>query len=142
MKRKIFSLVVALCLFLPILCSCNIFGNSGNQGNNDGSYTIVYGSDEVSKDIANKIRNALSDGLTVNLVPSSENKKGAEIVIGPTNRDISSKAYKNLDKIDVSSDTELRYLIYSDGKNVAIAYDVDKFETNAAAMTVLDIFLE
>ena len=139
MIKRILAFGIALCLCLPLLFAC---GGGNNNDVQNGNYTIVYGTDELSKNIASEIRDAFSKDLNVGFSPSSEEKKNLEIVVGSTNREISSKAYKNLERIDTNSDTELRYLIYSDGKSVAIAYDVDIFETNAAAMTALEIFLK
>lgn len=146
MKKRIVLLTLVMLVFMTSLVSCKLFGDKNDEveGNptNESYYTIVYGDNDLSKVLAEQIRDTIQNKDKITLTSSSEAKKALEIVVGKTDRTISVTAYKKLEKIDTIYDTELRYLIYSDGKNVAIAYDVDKYDTRAAANTVLEAFLE
>ena len=54
---------------------------------------------------------------------ANEKKKPHEIVLGNTDREVSKRAYSELEKIEKYPTEGGRYLIYSDGSSVAIAYD-------------------
>lgn len=64
-----------------------------------------------------------------------------ELVIGKTNRPISSEAYKQLARIEKQSDCDTKYVIYSDGSSVAIAFENDKFDLELALNKSLEKFL-
>ncbi len=48
-----------------------------------------------------------------------------EIVFGDSDRDISRSAVMRLNRIEKNLDTDVRYLIYSDGRSIAVVYDKD-----------------
>lgn len=49
-----------------------------------------------------------------------------ELIIGKSDREISKTAYDRLERMDLNDDGDLRFLIYSNGSSVAIAYDEDR----------------
>lgn len=90
----------------------------------DGA-TLVADGDSVSEENLNKLKEHLSKktGKFVAVKDSATLSTGAEIVLGRSEREISKKAYTQLERLDLKKETEVRFIIYSDGKSVAIAYD-------------------
>ncbi len=75
---------------------------------------------------------------TPGVFDDTKDESDHEIVVGETNRQISKKAYELLRALE-HREGELSYLIYSNGRSVAIAYDNDIFGSNYAARFAADI---
>lgn len=133
-SRLLYVLLITL-LALTLFSSCDGFfaydaGQSGEQG-------LIYDSDtELSFIIDPALRGetvmSLWDriGLLADISPKilddSSEQSEHEIVIGRVDRPIAIEAYTELMKIN-AEDGKLRYLIYSDGSSVAIAFDDDDY---------------
>ena len=140
MRRKLWIFALIICLCIPSIFSCK---KKENSGKNDSSvYTIVYENTKLGLDVAESIKDELTSICDVSIVDANAQKKEREIVVGKTDRAISQRAYACLEKINIESETEHRYVIYSDGTNVAIAYDFDSYDVGAAAKSALDIFIK
>lgn len=141
MKKRIFAALVIMLFSLIAFCACTPESESGT----DGSYTsegmlyypgstlhIIYSEKEVEKylpDLQNDIRDNLTTALRVRT--DAESKIEHELVIGHADRQVSKDAYVMLSRID-KKDTDAAYVIYSDGKSVAIAYENDPFDLSLA----------
>ncbi len=88
---------------------------------------FVFDSDALTEDDINRIIMAfIEEGISIE--PRSVDAEPAEheIVIGNVGREVSDTAYDQLDRIEVSSDVDLRYLVYSNGSSIALAYEEDR----------------
>ena len=164
--KRITAMLMVLALTLFTFAACNIGGsdNDGNIGNggDDGGSSgpsaseikdVIFSIDVHPTVICNStegISDAISDlqmavfGVTYRtptIADDSSAKGEHEIVVGRTSRPISEVAYRLLERLDVESD-EVSYLIYSDGSSIAIAYDVDRYHTLAAAVRAVEYFDE
>lgn len=127
-------------LMLAVFClgACN-FGNGGTPGTGGGEElpdNFIYGAGSElyivsDEQIPAHYISPLSSELfyyevDVRTVGADSEVMPHELVIGRTDRAISKTAYDRLERIDLNEDGDLRFLIYSDGSSVAIAYDEDK----------------
>ena len=148
MMKKFLSVVFTSCILLITLLACTP-EDSGEGGNRSSgvifdkstSLAVVYEEDMGAYTIANKICNEISGRVRVELARASAAEAEHEIVVGKTDREVSVEAYEQLERIDVRGATESRFLIYSDGSSVAIAYDVDEYSTGAAGTSVMNHFI-
>ncbi|MBQ8583587.1 MAG: hypothetical protein IJ488_03140 [Clostridia bacterium] len=161
MKKRFFIITLILSLSIALLFSCKV-GDSGSSdasdsgssgGNTDGgldsagtadgiiAYTVVYEVNNLAYSIADDIKDSLPNKSDTKLLAATEEETEYEIVVGRTERDISARAYRRLERIIPESPSESRFVIYSDGKSVALAYDVDGYGTEAAARYALDLFV-
>ena len=107
------------------------------------SLGIVYAEEQVEaylNDLYYEIADNLSKPPVIRRDTESEVGQH-ELVIGKTNRPISIEAYKQLDRIEKQSDCDAKYVIYSDGSSVAIAFENDKFDLELALDKSLEKFL-
>ncbi len=149
MKKRLVLSVLILITIVFAFTSCDFSklipgGNAGGDGGQDQQreenfifdskselYLIV---DDYAKD-SSKIYNILDvinghkdpDAIAQVADDSTEQKKH-EIVFGKTDRDITKSATRRLDRLITNLDTDVRYVIYSDGKNLAVVYDEDDEE--------------
>ncbi len=65
-----------------------------------------------------------SDAMSIYTNDSSAPNKH-EIIIGNTERELSKTAMRRLNRLDTNTDTDVRYVIYSDGYSIAVVYDED-----------------
>ena len=65
-----------------------------------------------------------------------------EIVLGRTNRAISETAYELLARVENENENYIGFLIYSDGSSVALAYEEDRYLTDASVEAMIDCFIE
>lgn len=63
------------------------------------------------------------------------------VYIGEGSAPVSAKAYDLLSSVQKKSD-EVRYLVYSDGESVGVAYDEDKYEASAAGVKAVYCIVE
>jgi hypothetical protein len=88
----------------------------------------------VSFEYVNAISDAIEakTGVAPKLVAPDSEQHEHEITIGNTDKEISKKAYKRLERymLDDGDDPKnfSRYVIYSDGSSIAIAYDDDEYD--------------
>ena len=158
MKKRIVAVLLLVMLCLTALFSCKDGDDSGdgagggssdvsgdgNGGSASGSsinYTVIYEVNDLAYFLADDIRDSLPDKKDVGFAAATEAEGEYEIVVGKTSRDVSVRAYRRLERITVESPSESRFVVYSDGKSVALAYDVDEYGTEAAARSALDAFV-
>lgn len=159
--KKLLLLMLALMLSLTLAVSCGDDGGDSSQGGGDtsgggsgdtsgggdatgnGSFdglfgkgcrvNIIYNDEENAKSSANKLYSAI---YTATGVSPSENGTGeydVSVILGESTHPASVAAYRRLSRLQKTSDDFLAYVVYSDGENFAIAYDID--ERHAAALT-------
>ena len=137
MKKKFLLFLAVLVLIATALCACK-----GKQNNGEGGGTIyapgtqVYIS--VSSDVDYEYVNAIMDavkahtGVLPQLIAPNSEPREHEITVGNVGREISNTAYKKLDRYlfadDENPEDFSRYLLYSDGSSIGIAYDEDEYD--------------
>ena len=152
MKNKLILsvLLIFICLFSVVSCGGNNDLDGDQEETPSGEYiytegsslTIVYNAGSVSTENLDKLINAVaikSPGYkTVNDgAPAAEH----EIILGRSDREISVKAYKRLERMERTTDDYVGYCIYSDGTSVAIAYDDELYGVDVAENVAIDAFV-
>ena len=153
MKKRFGLLLLAFTLLLSLLTACKN-GSSDDSDKPadepaDAIYsssrgaTIVYDAGGITEENLSLLISHISQktGSSVSTKDSSAEQSDGEIILGKTSRAISEKAYKYLQRIDLENDTEVRYVIYSDGKSVAIAYDEALFGYEYAQSEAISCFI-
>ena len=127
---------ISLVIVLLSLSACKTKDNNNTgSGNNSGgvyekgSYIQVVIKGELESQTQTDLFSALvyDLGLDVRFVDDSIAEVDREIVIGETNRSISASAYQKLRRLKKENETEVSYLIYVDGNDIAIAYEEDSY---------------
>ncbi len=142
MKNRIFLLCLAMLSCIAVLCSCLLGGTGDKDGDfiwNQKSELYITVGDNDAGALVDELYNdiALARGKSLYIQGGSAPEQPHEIVIGETDRRISLDAYAALNAISCTDD-ELAYLIYTDGKSVAIAYD--KSDDKLAMLAVFEYF--
>lgn len=139
MKKTLIALITLVLALMLALTSCEgIFGTTPPTGGggdtqkpaDSGKFTrIVY---MQGFDIQN-IHSAVRDNYA--MLPAMNDSEAAElreIVIGETNRDITAAAKAKLEEyIDSKNDLDFGYIVYCDGKSVALYWQNPDLETVA-----------
>ena len=121
-------------------------GSTTSEGDyiytNDSKITIVYPEgNKLAEEFASELHTTmLSETYSMIYVVSDTYAEPSEheIVIGHTNRVISSDAYNRMERIEFNSNEETRYLAYTNGKSIALLYDEDVFDINSAGITAFE----
>ncbi len=125
--KKVFCFVLALVICALCLFSCNGAGDKDSGGavfSPGVEVTVVYADAEAqafANDISKIIRGYT--GADVHISDSSAEPAQNVIVIGNTGSAVSGKAYKYLERVEDSIELSSRYAIFSNGSQMAIAYD-------------------
>ncbi len=108
-----------------------------------GTETVLVLGDGVDKSQVENIRITYKKlvGKEIVVSPASSVAAPHEIVVGKADRDVSNRAYRLLALMNYGED-EGGYVIYSDGKSVALAFDGPVFGVNAAITEAVDIFVK
>lgn len=129
MKKSLYLILLLACASLLFSCKSDKTDNAG--GNTDTGTAIgLICSDSLSEQKATDIYSEIVSALDMNVrlrAPSS-NASEHEIIIGKTNRPLSERAYLLLNRIEKEDeDFDNSYIIITDGKSVAVAYDENNF---------------
>lgn len=136
MKNRIFALIIAIAAVMLMLVSCDIGGiftpdppvtdNGGNNNKPSGSespkYTsIVYTEDGIDfSNIRLEMMDVIGQGVTVNHINNAPDVE-SEVVFGDSDRAVTVAAKQALESaIASSTKNDIGYIIYSDGKSIAI----------------------
>ena len=148
--------ITAIVFLIMGLSSCKRRDDSPSGGNNnDNTATddgVIYSEkadavlvvgDGVSEANLSLIKSAYLKQTGKNIKVSSFDSARAnhEIICGRTEREISQKAYRLLTVMEKESDEDVGYVIYSDGKSVAIAFDEAKYGVHSALTEAVDVFV-
>ena len=154
MKKRILSLLSVIVLTSVMLFSCN----TGGTGDAQGSEGVIYDSSTPVAIVMNSSQNQtvneavamLRSGIsgkvpsTPELIAPADPERAHEIVIGKSDRAVSVEAYKRLERMRMEIEEELegcpRFLIYSNGSSVAVAYD--EHEDDIALISAVNHFIE
>lgn len=153
-KRIAFMFAIATIVFLILgLSSCKRKHNDqgSNNGNTSTDDDIIYSAkvdavlvlgDGVSEASLSRIKSAYLNqtGKSIKVARTDSEESAHEIVCGKTSREISRKAYRLLTVMEKESDEQVGYVIYSDGKSVAIAFDEAKYGVHSALIEAIEIF--
>ncbi len=137
MRKTTFLLLIIMTLSM-LLSSCHVGGStSGGEAtlpDPDEEESVVFRADKRTS----IIYSATADRNSINALSAAINstlghrplKNGAsaeevdyEIVLGDTDREITAHAYEQLDKMQDKGVAYLRYLVYAEGRSIAIVYD-------------------
>ena len=164
MRNKISILLIVLLTTFTLLCSCTPSKDATNNTADgyifkpgseiilvyseyerdvspvydDGSGGDTNRYEELTKKIYDTLRKK-SEGIHVKERNDAVAPAEHEIIVGMSSREISRLAYEELNSIKAEGD-ETRYLIYTDGSSVAIAYDMD--DTYSTPEIAVDYFIE
>ena len=167
MKKKLIALLLIMIIgVISLLCSCNDDGDNGDGGSADSGNqsqggTLDGGTDSVQDSnllyesgsqvnivcsaagsAVQRLSAALRElGVSVQVVSDSTVPAEHEIVIGRSNREVSTSAYRRLSRIELDDSDYVGYTVYSDGRSVAIAYHEDIFGLEAAKTVAIDYFI-
>ena len=157
MKTKLWLLLLSAFLVLLLSTSCRNTPddepNSDEPQSTDTAEDLIYSPEKSAViiydtgGITEKNFKLLTDHLVyqtgrgIVARDSSSEQSDYEIIVGKTTRELSKTAYKYLNRIDLLTETEVRYLIYSDGKSVAIAYDEAFLDVEAAQDEAIAYFI-
>ncbi len=135
-------LLISLLLFVSLLLASCKAPDRGQDGTDPEPNTeekenliydtksklyLVYDPEQLPADRAQRIIEAFfAQQVYIQPISQDTEPKEHEIVIGDVGRSISNTAYSQLNRIDLSSDSDLRYCICSDGSSLALAYDEDR----------------
>ncbi len=149
-KFKFVWLILAFSVFAISIMSCKNNTVDGDKNNSDTvddnviyspyvSTTLVLGKGIDETDVR-AIRTTYNEktGQTIKLSLDTSSASH-EIIIGKTNRELSAKAYNLLSKF--KADGEVGYVIYSDGKSVAIAFDEAVYGSDICFKEAVDAFI-
>ena len=151
--KKILLLVLVLTLGLTCFCSCfkknpDDKGDKGDETDlpenfifGEGStLNYVYSADVAANFISSIESEIFFHNVDVRVVPDTAEVGEHELVIGKVNREISRTAYDRLERMEKNEAGDLRFLIYSDGSSIAIAFDADR--ESIALSKVVDYFIK
>ena len=122
MKKAISIFLLVASLFILFGCKAEDNGNGNNQSggsqNNPttaGSYIQVIVNGEMNTQAQTDLFSALvyNLGLDARFFDDTSEIAEREIVIGKTNRNISTTAYQKLNRVEKASDSDVSYLIYA-----------------------------
>lgn len=157
--KKFLSVLVTILILSSMLASCSKSKNddkkepSGGGGDQNASVSgdslwqaadiiNVLAVKGASPDVVNKLYDAISplvDSAPI-LRPLDSAVGKTELLIGDTGREISDRAYEKLERMEKLEQYDARWLIYCEGKTVAIAYDDD--DEDVALTYAAEYFIE
>lgn len=142
-----------LALFVSVLgcwsCAPEEDGGGGNVPVDDnaiyspGTETVLVLGDGVEKSYVESIRITYKKltGKDITIASASSLAAPHEIIVGKADRDVSNRAYRLLALMNYGED-EVGYIIYSDGKSVALAFDGPILGVNAAMTEAVSSFVQ
>ncbi len=113
-----------------------IFGMDRTENliyNNNSSIFVIHGGDDIAISAAKSISYKLTSPIGVMVRDDKSTENYHEIVVGRTDREISKLAYDELDKL-IGEDEKVGYLIYSNGRSIALAYTDSEAATVSEAL--------
>ena len=147
--KKLCSFMICIFLCAFALCACRTSDTPVKPDGGDSN--MIFSSNTRVQIICNDLTSAhlppvfeKVDSIIdyfPNVSDDSAEIAEHEIVIGETSRPISQKAYRLLDRMEHESESDVGYLIYSDGASVAIAYDEDIYGLSSAGAAAADCFV-
>lgn len=146
--RSLSVLVLLMGIAMALLSSCG-GNNAGNDNLPKGDYIYAPGSDitvvsNVSTELAVELASSISTKIkaSVPVVTDAAQTADHEILLGKTNRPLSEKAYRALERLRDENGDQVGYVIYSDGYSIAIAYDLDIFNLRVAESRAIQYFVD
>ena len=153
-KSKTLALLLSVLMCMALLVSCTS-KNTQDKETDDVQITgdYIYKSDTPVRIIYNgnyrdeaiqRVQMALKQNInaTIQIAPDTQEAVEHEIIIGKADRELSREAYRRLDMHETDGENYVGYVIYSDGKSLAVAYDEDIFELNFALNEAVDILID
>ena len=134
--KKITLAILTAVMLLCGLCSCqlsDILGGLGTGGGNTGpAYNLLVTSENATALDVAEIRAAIFN-LTgdITVVADTDPAKDGEIVFGDADRDVTEAAKEKLEAEIGKSTAEVGYIIYADGKSIAVYWNNDELKAMA-----------
>lgn len=149
MKKRFAQIAFVLVLLLALsACTGGTQDENGNNAAQSGNYVFEPGSaislvvsmsensNTAYNDLISKIDIAFlgsKAGVAVTRVRDTDPRGKHEIILGECDRELSRQAYRELDKVSAESG-EGKFVIYSNGSSVAIAYDRNDYDVASVAV--------
>ena len=95
--------------------------------------------DELLTDLAGSIKEVRG---VLPVFSTDPGQYAHSIVIGKFENDISKKAYTRLERLEKKADDDVGYVVYTDGRSIAVAYDEDICDSGLALEVALDYIVE
>ncbi len=145
MKKKLLIAVLCLALSVLSLASCEgLFGGDGKKEETKKTVfsAIVHDGTELDlQEVLFSMRDIVGPMVTLNAYTDKTAADG-EVVFGNTDRPITLAAKAALEeRIDDSSKYDCGYIVYTDGKSIAVYWDVDGM-ADIAIQDFIDTVLE
>lgn len=142
MKTRLTLLSIFMIIASILFCSCQIVLPGTTNGSKDTDVTLIINDGSLTPELRSLIYNSLTEkmGKAPEFSSDSMDESQHEIVVGPSRRSISQIAYNKLEALERENKDDVGYVIYFDGKSVAIAYDVDT--DYVAAIAAIEYFNE
>lgn len=163
--KKTVLLTLSVLTLICMLFSCSV-GGSGDQGGGSGdtggggqnsggnipapegdyiyapgcAVTVIYNGEASDVDeIVSAIWTAT--GGRIDVKNDSAPESAHEIIIGKTNRSLTERAQRQVEREKASSD-QVGYAIYSDGNSLAVYYEDDEYGFDVAKSCAIDYLLD
>ena len=147
MKKRFLPILVFSLILVCIFTSCSR-GTKDDGILEECIYSpgtelaIVYGDgvdDELLTDLASSIKEVRG---VLPVFSTDPGQYAHSIVIGKFENDISKKAYTRLERLEKKADDDVGYVVYTDGRSIAVAYDEDICDSGLALEVALDYIVE
>lgn len=133
--KKLALSVITLILTMATLASCQIPGLGLGGTTDKVSYTrLVLGDDSVTAGDLAQIRSAIFNlSGAIDIVEESKSATDGEIVFGDSDRAVTSAAKKKMQSEFAKNGTDCGYIIYAEGKCVAVYWTEEDMKEIALA---------
>ena len=147
-KRSLSIILMLICFGL--LVSCSIRANDKDQTNNEendyiynekSELTLVIPSGQLSEENKKLFTEALYTYKFYSVTDGKSDEAEHEIIFGESDRELSKKAYRLLERQEKKKNEEVGYVILSDGKSLAIAYDGERYGTRIAEDAAIECLI-
>ena len=151
MKTRIIGLFLVLLLGLSLF-SCKSSDEQQNNGQQSGTHgtsssaalTIVKSadvSDDAISTLVKELTRITASGIGVKNYKDGESYGNNVLYVGNLPIELSQKAKKALERINVIDKNDVRYLLYGKGDTVALVFETDTYEVDGALNTAIENFV-
>ncbi len=140
-KRILFALLALLLVFALVGCkgdksaSSDTLQDGGNGGTgggeNSGESLAIVIPEDFDTDTVYDLAYSLSE-YEVKITNDQNVQADRKLIIGVSGSELYNSAKRYYDRLDLKTNTDTAYLIYSDGKSVVLIFDGEKYGVRAA----------
>ncbi len=137
MRKKLLLPLLLIMAMMFVLASCGTEGGGEVGEYEDGEFIFSEKSelylivDEFSAglesvyELVNTVDENKNAYYPIKFAAADSEVHKHEIIIGKSDRELTKTAERQLDRMDTNKDSDVRYLIYSDGYSIAVVFDED-----------------